>query len=97
MREDKASDYHMMLLLFEHGTLAFGLRARRFTDLSVEAREQYLRRWETTRVYSRRMLATGLKTSMGTAYFAHPEVRERIGIHPTCGSPADSQPRDEWL
>ncbi|HCP45903.1 MAG TPA: hypothetical protein DIU15_07670 [Deltaproteobacteria bacterium] len=94
---DKASEYRMMLLVFEHGTLAFGLRARRFTDLPLLARERYLRRWETTRVYSRRMLATALKTSLGTAYFAHPEVRASLGVRSSCKTPADEAPREEWL
>jgi len=94
---DKASEYRMMLLLFEHGTLAFGLRARRFTDLPAPARERYLRRWETTRLYSRRMLATALKTSLGTAYFAHPDVRARLGVRSACRTPADEAPREEWL
>jgi len=97
LHADKAREYRMMLLLFEHGTLAFGLRARRFTDLPHRARERYLRRWETTRVYSRRMLATALKTSLGTAYFAHPEVRARLGIRSSCKTPADDAPREEWL
>ncbi len=96
MRPDKASEFTTMLLLFEHGTTAFGLRARRFTDLPQKSRENYLRRWERARVYSRRMLATALKTVLGIAYFAHPDVQARLGMYRMCGSAADARPREEW-
>lgn len=96
MEDDKATEVKAMFLLFEHGTLAFGLRRRRFTDLPRIAQTRYLRRWETARVYSRRMLAAGLKTYLGLAYFAHPDVREALGIRRACGSAADALPREEW-
>lgn len=96
MRADKATEVHAMFLLFEHGTLAFGMRSRRFTELAPRQRERYLRRWERARVYSRRMLAAGLKALLGLAYFAHPDVRERLGVVRTCGSAADALPREEW-
>jgi len=95
--EAKAGEFRMMMMLFEHGTAAFGLRVRRFTNLSTQAQENYLRRWETTRLYSRRMLAMALKSALGIAYFAHPEVQKRIGIQHRCATPADAQPREEWL
>tara|TARA_Y100001968_G_scaffold235068_1_gene218218 strand:+ start:1227 stop:1763 length:537 start_codon:yes stop_codon:yes gene_type:complete len=94
--EAKAGEFRMMLMLFEHGTAAFGLRVRRFSDLPMEARERYLRRWETTRLYSRRMLAMALKSAIGIAYFAHPEVKERLGIRHRCATPADADSRAEW-
>ncbi|MEE2828317.1 MAG: gluconate 2-dehydrogenase subunit 3 family protein [Myxococcota bacterium] len=96
MSQHKAAEFRAMLLLFEHGTLAFGLRARRFTDLSLPARERYLRRWEEARVYSRRILAAGLKTVLGIAYFAHPKVQAKLGMDRICASPADAVPREEW-
>ena len=96
MDPHKAAEFRSMLLLFEHGTLAFGLRVRRFTARPQKAREKYLRRWETARVYSRRMLAIGLKTMLGIAYFAHPEVQARLGIQRACATPADASPRQEW-
>ncbi len=96
MRADKAAEFKTMLLLFEHGTTAFGLRVKRFTDLDRHARERYLRRWERARVYSRRMLAAGLKTMLGIAYFAYPGVQERLGIERTCGTAADALAREEW-
>ncbi len=95
--EAKAGEFRMMMMLFEHGTAAFGLRVRRFTNLSTQARENYLRRWETTRLYSRRMLAMALKSALGIAYFAHPEVQKRIGMQHRCATPADAHPREEWL
>ena len=93
----KAGEFRMMMMLFEHGTAAFGLRVRRFTDLDAEARERYLRRWETTRLYSRRMLAMALKSALGIAYFAYPGVQERIGVQHRCATAADARPREEWL
>jgi len=96
MRADKAFEFTTMLLLFEHGTTAFGLRVKRFTDLNQKARERYLRRWERARVYSRRMLAAGLKTLLGVAYFAYPGVQERLGIDRSCATAADALPREEW-
>lgn len=96
MREDKAFEFTTMLALFEHGTTAFGLRVKRFTDLDQKARERYLRRWERARVYSRRMLAAGLKTLLGIAYFAHPGVQAQLGIERRCGTAADAHPREEW-
>lgn len=97
MPPDKAEEFKAMLLLFEHGTLAFGLRVRRFTELPPAAAQAYLRRWEEAQVYSRRMLAAGLKTLLGIAYFAHPEVQEMMGIQKVCATPADAQQRQEWL
>ncbi len=97
MPKDKAEEFRAMLLLFEHGTLAFGLRVRRFTELPPAAAQRYLRRWEEAQVYSRRMLAAGLKTLLGIAYFAHPAVQEAMGIQKVCASPKDAQPRQEWL
>ncbi|MCO4772491.1 MAG: gluconate 2-dehydrogenase subunit 3 family protein [Deltaproteobacteria bacterium] len=96
LERDKATEMKAMFLLFEHGTLAFGLRTRRFTDLPPREKEKYLRRWERSRVYSRRMLAAGVKTLLGLAYFAHPAVRERMGVHRACGSAGDALPREEW-
>jgi hypothetical protein len=96
MQPDKAGEYRAMLLLFEHGTLAFGLRARRFTDLAQSARERYLRHWETSGIYARRALVGGLKTTLGFAYFAYPGVESRLGIARSCGAPADALPREEW-
>ena len=96
LQPDRATDFRGMLLVFEHGTLAFGLRVRRFTELPQAARERYLHRWETARVYSRRMLSTALKTSLGVGYFAYPGVQKRLGIVRTCVTPADAEPRAEW-
>jgi len=96
MPADKAAEFRAMLLLFEHGTLAFGLRARRFTELPQKAREKYLRRWEEARVYSRRMLAAGLKTLLGIGYFAHPDVKAALGIQKICATAVDALPREEW-
>jgi len=96
MRADKAAELKAMFLLFEHGTLAFGMRTRRFTELTPRDRESYLRRWERAQVYSRRMLAAGLKALLGLAYFAHPDVRAELGIQRSCGSAADALPREEW-
>lgn len=96
MEPDKARDLEAMFLLFEHGTLAFGLRVRRFTELPAREREKYLRRWERARVYSRRMLAAALKGMLGMGYFAHPDVQEALGMQRTCGTIADAKPRDEW-
>ena len=97
MPKDKAEEFRAMMLLFEHGTLAFGLRVRRFTELPPAAAQRYLRRWEEAQVYSRRMLAAGLKTLLGIAYFAHPEVQKAMGIQKICATPADAQQRQEWL
>jgi len=96
MPSDKSAEFRAMLLLFEHGTLAFGLRVRRFTELPPRAAQRYLRRWEEAQVYSRRMLAAGLKTLLGIGYFAHPEVQAAMGIQRICATPADAQPREEW-
>ena len=96
MEPDKAGDLEAMFLLFEHGTLAFGLRVRRFTELPVRAREKYLRRWERARVYSRRMLVAALKSMVGMGYFAHPDVQQALGMERTCGTVADARPRAEW-
>ncbi|GEM_PF-1125345 len=96
MEPEKAADLKSMFLLFEHGTLAFGLRVRRFTELPPRARERYLRRWERARVYSRRMLAAALKSMLGMGYFAHPDVQEALGMKRMCGTIADAKPRDEW-
>ena len=96
MERDKAEDMKAMFLLFEHGTLAFGLRVRRFTELPLRAREKYLRRWERAGVYSRRMLVAALKSMLGMGYFAHPNVQRALGMERVCGTVADTRPREEW-
>ena len=96
MEPEKATDLKAMFLLFEHGTLPFGLRVRRFTELPPLAREKYLRRWERARLYSRRMLATALKSMLGMGYFAHPDVQKALGMERMCGTVADAKPREEW-
>lgn len=96
LEPEKAADLKKMLLLFEHGTLAFGLRFRRFSSLPAKARARYLHHWESSAIYTRRAAVTAIKTLLGMAYFAHPEVRASLGIHPLCATPADAEPREEW-
>ena len=96
MPSNKAQEFVAMLLVFEHGTLAFGLRVRRFPELPQDRAEKYLRRWEEAQVYSRRILAAALKTTLGIAYFAHPDVQEKLGMQRTCAAGGDIAEREEW-
>lgn len=59
-------------------------RASRFTKLSLEARMEEVRAWETTPLYYKRMGFSSLKLFTGMFYFEQPDVREAMGFYLGC-------------
>ncbi len=100
----------MLFLLIEFSMPVFGpSRARRFTQATPEAQYEYLKTWETSRIYFRRVSMYGLRSVFALAYFADDSVRERIGFesgttvlerhrrerrHPVLAAVADAPGRD---
>ncbi len=75
--------------LYDQGSFAQGyLRPARF--LSPDEARTYIRSWEFSRLGFRRDLGLSLRTVIGMAYFAHPRVREAIGITEPCHSAGPS-------
>lgn len=68
----------------EHSTIVFGLTFKKFTQLSPQKQEEFLRGWETSGIYLRRQLAMSSKAIMAAAYFADPQVREHFGFRSVC-------------
>jgi len=79
-----------MVTVFEHGTTPFGMRSRRFSRLSHQGQEVYLRSWEQSRVYTRRAVSEALIVTSGMAYYGAPQVAEAMRYHARCPSDVDA-------
>jgi len=69
-----------LFFLMEHATYLFAFTTRRFSDLPVEKRVQYLSGWEKSRLYPRRVAFTSLRAIYGMAYVASPDVVKIMGM-----------------
>ena len=74
----------LLFALFEHATLFLVPTWRRFSQLDDTARAAYLRGWERSSLYPRRLLFQSLRAIMCLAYVAHPAVEAALG----CARPA---------
>jgi hypothetical protein len=72
-------DIRWMLRIFEHGTHLFDLKGRRFTRLSRDDQEQYLRGWMQSSLGARRMVFRALKLLAALGYYGLPETWSTIG------------------
>ncbi len=72
-------DIRWMLRIFEHGTHLFDLQGRRFTRLSREDQEQYLRGWMESSLGARRMVFRALKLLSALGYYGLPQTWTAIG------------------
>jgi len=68
-----------LFMLFEHGTLLFVPTWARFSQLDAAAREDYLRGWERSRLYVKRLLFQSLRAILCLAYVAHPATEAALG------------------
>lgn len=72
-------DIRWMLRIFEHGTHLFDLKGRRFTRLSREDQEQYLRGWMESSLGARRIVFRALKLLAALGYYGMSETWTAIG------------------
>jgi len=72
-------DIHWMLRIFEHGTHLFDLKGKRFTRLTREDQEHYLRGWMESSMGARRMVFRALKLLASLGYYGVPATWPAIG------------------
>jgi hypothetical protein len=72
-------DIHWILRIFEHGTHLFDLKGKRFTRLSREDQEHYLKGWMESSLGARRIVFRGLKLLSALGYYGLPETWRAIG------------------
>lgn len=69
----------LMLRVVEHGTHLFDLKPRRFTRLSPDEQDAYLRGWMESTLGARRVIFRALKTLAALGYYAQDESFASIG------------------
>jgi hypothetical protein len=76
----------LLFFLIEHGTLLFPPEGyggtRRFSGLSPEQQVEYLRGWQRSRLFPRRLAFTSLRAILTMGYFADPAVLRELGLAP---------------
>jgi hypothetical protein len=76
----------LLFFLLEHGTLFFpagGLSSlRRFSGLPHDSRVTYLQGWQRSQLYARTLVFTSLRSILGLAYLACPEVQRALRLAP---------------
>ncbi len=70
--------------LYDQATFLGG-HVRSVRHLDPQAARKYVMAWETSSLGWRRDLGMSLRQVLGTAYFAHPDVRKVIGYDEPCG------------
>ena len=68
-----------MLRLFEHGTYLFDLQRKRFTRLSAEQQDLYLRGWMSSTLGVRRTVFRAIKALASLGFYPDPRVWRRLG------------------
>jgi hypothetical protein len=68
-----------MLRLFEHGTYLFDLQRKRFTRLSGEQQDLYLRGWMNSTLGIRRAVFRAIKALVALGFYQDPRVWRRLG------------------
>jgi Gluconate 2-dehydrogenase subunit 3 len=68
----------LMLRVVEHGTHLFDLKPKRFTRLSPDEQDAYLRGWMESSLGARRLVFRALKTLAALGYYAQPTAWEPI-------------------
>lgn len=70
----------VLFVVFDLSALPW--HGRRFRRLDVAAQERHFERWWSSRWPMARHLSKALKGLVALAYWAQPQVRERLGYHP---------------
>ncbi len=71
---------HALLAAFAAGYAAYTTRpTARFVSATHEEREQYMRTWETSNIYTQRMVYDGLRTLLTMAYSESAAVNQKLG------------------
>ncbi len=71
---------HALFYLLEHATLLFVPSLQRMSSLPLAAREKYMKSWESSDIYLKRLVFTSLRSILTMAYCAHPTVEKQMGI-----------------
>jgi len=71
--------FKQLLMMLEHGTTIFGLKFRRFTELSQGERLAYLEKWMNSDLSIQRQGFMGLKKLVATFYYVNPRSWQAIG------------------
>jgi hypothetical protein len=75
-----------LFFLIEHATIVFPPEGyagtRRFSGLSPEQQVEYLRGWQRSRLFPRRLAFTSLRAILTMGYFADPAVLRELGLAP---------------
>ena len=70
------------LRAFQWGPLVFTRKPRRFTGLSTEDRDTYIRSWAESRFGTRRRVFRALRDLAYLGYYSQPPAQESIGHRP---------------
>jgi hypothetical protein len=73
------------------------LRLKRFVNLTVEQQDQFLRGWQDSPIYWRRMVLVLLKMVFGLGYYGDPRVAARIGWEDKCERGRAPRPSGEGV
>lgn len=68
-----------MLRVFEHGTYLFDLQRKRFTKLSADQQDLYLRGWMSSTLGVRRTVFRAIKALASFGMYPDPRVWRRLG------------------
>lgn len=74
----------MLLLLIEYSTFIFTRKFKRFTRLSPEDQDRYLKGWENSRFYLRRLPFFVLKMLCLLIFYSDERVEKDVGYEPVC-------------
>lgn len=77
--EENQKQFKTALALFEHGPLFFSFTPGRFTDLSDEGKDDYIRGWATSRLGLRRTIYTAFKKATFMTFYAQSTAWPVIG------------------
>ena len=72
-------DLKKAITLLEHGTLLLNFKFKRFTKLTVDEQDEYLRTWEDSRIALLRGAMIGLKRLCFMGFYTNEKVWPRIG------------------
>ncbi len=76
-----------LLIAFDLLPAIFIFRFSRFVNLSAADKERYLRNWQDSRIYYRRMAVVLFKTIIGMGFYNDPKVLAAIGFKLNCEQP----------
>ena len=74
----------MLLFLIEYSTFIFTRKFKRFTRLSPEDQDSYLKGWQNSRFYLRRLSFFVLKMLCLLIFYSDERIEKDVGYEPVC-------------